>query len=116
MIRRPPRSTLFPYTTLFRSTGQFGRAQLGPASRSIIPTTSFMLRCNQQLLQRPAQFRWAWADRYSSRFHRRDLARGVALAARDDRAGVAHAAARRRSAAGDEADHRLAAPALGLGG
>src|SRR2546427_9074986 len=26
MIRRPPRSTLFPYTTLFRSRGQ-GRAQ-----------------------------------------------------------------------------------------
>src|SRR5260221_6894345 len=24
MIRRPPRSTLFPYTTLFRSTGQHG--------------------------------------------------------------------------------------------
>src|SRR5258708_10077064 len=24
MIRRPPRSTLFPYTTLFRSLGQFG--------------------------------------------------------------------------------------------
>src|SRR5947199_6686581 len=24
MIRRPPRSTLFPYTTLFRSTGQSG--------------------------------------------------------------------------------------------
>src|SRR3712207_9111270 len=23
MIRRPPRSTLFPYTTLFRSLGQF---------------------------------------------------------------------------------------------
>src|SRR3712207_8912406 len=23
MIRRPPRSTLFPYTTLFRSTGQW---------------------------------------------------------------------------------------------
>src|SRR5438034_5783287 len=27
MIRRPPRSTLFPYTTLFRSTGPFGRAR-----------------------------------------------------------------------------------------
>src|SRR5258708_18196692 len=26
MIRRPPRSTLFPYTTLFRSTCQEGRA------------------------------------------------------------------------------------------
>src|SRR5437588_5996617 len=25
MIRRPPRSTLFPYTTLFRSTRQDGR-------------------------------------------------------------------------------------------
>src|SRR5258708_20116525 len=25
MIRRPPRSTLFPYTTLFRSTSQFPR-------------------------------------------------------------------------------------------
>src|SRR5688572_31704698 len=24
MIRRPPRSTLFPYTTLFRSEGRFG--------------------------------------------------------------------------------------------
>src|SRR5258706_6377441 len=24
MIRRPPRSTLFPYTTLFRSTGNHG--------------------------------------------------------------------------------------------
>src|SRR2546426_11476491 len=27
MIRRPPRSTLFPYTTLFRSAGDRARAQ-----------------------------------------------------------------------------------------
>src|SRR5258708_11112734 len=27
MIRRPPRSTLFPYTTLFRSRGERGREQ-----------------------------------------------------------------------------------------
>src|SRR5260370_26800227 len=27
MIRRPPRSTLFPYTTLFRSVPRFSRAQ-----------------------------------------------------------------------------------------
>src|SRR3712207_9523585 len=26
MIRRPPRSTLFPYTTLFRSTGHWSRS------------------------------------------------------------------------------------------
>src|SRR2546426_8481614 len=31
MIRRPPRSTLFPYTTLFRSTRH------GPAGRRSIP-------------------------------------------------------------------------------
>src|SRR3712207_8852688 len=29
MIRRPPRSTLFPYTTLFRSSGQRGLAPGG---------------------------------------------------------------------------------------
>src|SRR2546427_9508105 len=29
MIRRPPRSTLFPYTTLFRSLGQIARGH-GP--------------------------------------------------------------------------------------
>src|SRR5256884_391671 len=28
MIRRPPRSTLFPYTTLFRSRGRPGRGPL----------------------------------------------------------------------------------------
>src|SRR3712207_8303309 len=27
MIRRPPRSTLFPYTTLFRSVGEHDRAE-----------------------------------------------------------------------------------------
>src|SRR2546422_4401136 len=30
MIRRPPRSTLFPYTTLFRSTGSVWRLHLLP--------------------------------------------------------------------------------------
>src|SRR2546429_7274196 len=29
MIRRPPRSTLFPYTTLFRSAPRRGRVALG---------------------------------------------------------------------------------------
>src|SRR3712207_8040149 len=31
MIRRPPRSTLFPYTTLFRSRAEAGRGS-GPGS------------------------------------------------------------------------------------
>src|SRR3712207_7647441 len=43
MIRRPPRSTLFPYTTLFRSRLEGGRGQVGedrsdrlPLSRGIV--------------------------------------------------------------------------------
>src|SRR2546425_7090029 len=31
MIRRPPRSTLFPYTTLFRSTSGIGIPSLSPS-------------------------------------------------------------------------------------
>src|SRR4030043_938319 len=34
MIRRPPRSTLFPYTTLFRSPGRFGPRGVTIISRS----------------------------------------------------------------------------------
>src|SRR3712207_8970342 len=34
MIRRPPRSTLFPYTTLFRSEAR-GRANDGPCLRTL---------------------------------------------------------------------------------
>src|SRR5258708_32028592 len=33
MIRRPPRSTLFPYTTLFRSHAEPRRLRIGPGSR-----------------------------------------------------------------------------------
>src|SRR2546430_11252324 len=33
MIRRPPRSTLFPYTTLFRSRRQPERSQYGDRAR-----------------------------------------------------------------------------------
>src|SRR5256885_16810563 len=36
MIRRPPRSTLFPYTTLFRSVGQ-GHVQLVTSRHDIMP-------------------------------------------------------------------------------
>src|SRR3712207_7537029 len=39
MIRRPPRSTLFPYTTLFRSAFRDPPAK-GPASRRSAPSAS----------------------------------------------------------------------------
>jgi len=38
MIRRPPRSTLFPYTTLFRSGLVWGRPSAWPAATATIPT------------------------------------------------------------------------------
>src|SRR5690242_21231169 len=38
MLRRPPRSTLFPYTTLFRSSGRCGsRVFVWPPSAKRIP-------------------------------------------------------------------------------
>src|SRR3712207_8698278 len=37
MIRRPPRSTLFPYTTLFRSTGRCSPSRTSGASAGPTP-------------------------------------------------------------------------------
>src|SRR3712207_9105293 len=42
MIRRPPRSTLFPYTTLFRSV--FPRRTLLPAERTVTYRAAHTLR------------------------------------------------------------------------
>src|SRR5256885_5305352 len=39
MIRRPPRSTLFPYTTLFRSRGLFVDARLEPGDTVVLQGT-----------------------------------------------------------------------------
>src|SRR3984957_116193 len=53
MIRRPPRSTLFPYTTLFRSAPE----SIWSAS---VPTSSVALRASR---------RWASGDRKSTRLN-----------------------------------------------
>src|SRR3989442_10841559 len=37
MIRRPPKSTLFPYTTLFRSDGGIVGRDAGAAARQVEP-------------------------------------------------------------------------------
>src|SRR3712207_4791885 len=47
MIRRPPRSTLFPYTTLFRSTKRSGK------------TCVVVMRDAAQVRLRQAVFHWA---------------------------------------------------------
>src|SRR5258708_31229159 len=40
MIRRPPRSTLFPYTTLFRSDGTHVAATKEVRVNNVVPTIS----------------------------------------------------------------------------
>src|SRR2546427_9036425 len=47
MIRRPPRSTLFPYTTLFRSSGLLGVG----GGIVMIPALVFLLGRDQHLAQ-----------------------------------------------------------------
>src|SRR5689334_23822748 len=50
MIRRPPRSTLFPYTTLFRSHGCTGgvHRRRGARGRSASPTRADVARVLQR--------------------------------------------------------------------
>src|SRR2546429_5919294 len=43
MIRRPPRSTLFPYTTLFRSERILVAEQIGERRRSLFALESIIL-------------------------------------------------------------------------
>src|SRR5205809_1586395 len=48
-IRRPPRSTLFPYTTLFRSHAKPGRARRASALARAVHTTSPLDRKSTRL-------------------------------------------------------------------
>src|SRR3989454_9812188 len=44
MIRRPPRSTLFPYTTLFRSRRRMDPATYATRSRATVPCAARAVR------------------------------------------------------------------------
>src|SRR5256886_16525421 len=46
MIRRPPRSTLFPYTTLFRSTGDAAQYVFAPAG---VEDTTFLIVAHRRV-------------------------------------------------------------------
>src|SRR5258708_27742874 len=43
MIRRPPRSTLFPYTTLFRSMKKVGLRLSGTCGEHLIPVRALLI-------------------------------------------------------------------------
>src|SRR5260370_16103823 len=62
MIRRPPRSTLFPYTTLFRSLWRFGPTEL----RVLLAVGNL------------AMFRWAWV--IHGRYRLFDIGGAIGLA------------------------------------
>src|SRR3989442_3691704 len=51
MIRRPPRSTLFPYTTLFRSDRHDGEERVEPEGGA---TVGFLLRLQPRFVGEPA--------------------------------------------------------------
>src|SRR3712207_7322322 len=56
MIRRPPRSTLFPYTTLFRSQGTGRIRHLKPSAApfgGLLPSEQFRDRPSINLLRAP---------------------------------------------------------------
>src|SRR5258708_25834543 len=48
MIRRPPRSTLFPYTTLFRSSHQISFAQDSPNYIGFLEQNSMLFQAVQE--------------------------------------------------------------------
>src|SRR2546430_12320495 len=67
MIRRPPRSTLFPYTTLFRSR----ESEIAGCS-AVVPrraASSHEPESGSPALQRLAQFRFMGRDRKSTRLN-----------------------------------------------
>src|SRR2546430_13565137 len=72
MIRRPPRSTLFPYTTLFRSAMPrafiielpcLEHSAIGHAAHLVEMLRSANLVASLRLGRRAPRFGWRWVDR-----------------------------------------------------
>src|SRR2546423_8121182 len=83
MIRRPPRSTLFPYTTLFRSelikeVTKKGKKKMSltPMTFSLLHATDFAHRLVHNILPPLKAGMIVLADRYVFTAFARDVARG----------------------------------------
>src|SRR3712207_587796 len=63
MIRRPPRSTLFPYTTLFRSGAAAGAASSGLRPVAELMFVDFMGVCFDQIFNQAAKFRYMFGGK-----------------------------------------------------
>src|SRR3712207_7559453 len=64
MIRRPPRSTLFPYTTLFRSPTAVGSSRTSPVRRGQSATVEDKWQITVLNVDKDA-----WPDRKSTRLN-----------------------------------------------
>src|SRR2546422_3379953 len=75
MIRRPPRSTLFPYTTLFRSSPQHSYFQLhltGDSSGRVGRAEELRLRTLQDhMLQTDGRIRYLRSEEHTSELQSR---------------------------------------------
>src|SRR5256885_8600716 len=69
MIRRPPRSTLFPYTTLFRSDGATPGDLALCQSQGMQPEYFLYLSHGQPLLRQPVPSTSSGEDRKSTRLN-----------------------------------------------
>src|SRR3712207_8156677 len=69
MIRRPPRSTLFPYTTLFRSIDKISEACFNNVPRVDSPDIHKPVGGEQQRRGRERQHDGSVADRKSTRLN-----------------------------------------------
>src|SRR2546422_4430925 len=73
MIRRPPRSTLFPYTTLFRSDTDYRYCRDWQCTYSMPspeePTEARNAKERSQQVTVPKSRRVAWTDRKSTRLN-----------------------------------------------
>src|SRR3712207_7767902 len=75
MIRRPPRSTLFPYTTLFRSRGSTSAADprigLPPRPRQADPALTAPGTRGMSADSKRARFRWTRSEEHTSELQSR---------------------------------------------
>src|SRR5256885_12098445 len=75
MIRRPPRSTLFPYTTLFRSLAIGRHARVDEIARGddgqleIVVHHDVVLACGREMCEQRASARQLARDRKSTRLN-----------------------------------------------
>src|SRR2546430_7345369 len=70
MIRRPPRSTLFPYTTLFRSgSSRWHSGKSGYSRGSDLPPQFFIGSVNPHVSGTPLRFVTRPGDRKSTRLN-----------------------------------------------